>query len=114
MPVALWEISSRDERLLDRYEGYPTHYFKQDIPVQVEDKTVEAMVYVMDMNMDFNLPSKGYYQTVLEGYMDCGFDEETLNSAVLKCVRQYFEMDICEPQEEYEMDLFGAADGPTL
>ncbi len=114
VPVALWEISSRDERLLDRYEGYPTHYFKQDIPVQVEDKTVEAMVYVMDMNMDFNLPSKGYYQTVLEGYMDCGFDEETLNSAVMKSVRQYFEMDICEPQEEYEMDLFGAADGPTL
>ena len=33
VPVAVWEIKPQDERSLDRYEGYPSHYFKQDVPV---------------------------------------------------------------------------------
>ena len=35
VPVALWELQPRDEKLLDRYEGYPSHYFKQDLPVRM-------------------------------------------------------------------------------
>ena len=114
IPVALWEISPRDERSLDRYEGVPAHYFKQDIPVQTGGGTVDAMVYVMDLKMDFALPSKGYYQTVLEGYLDCGFDEETLNDALMKSVREYFETDIYGLEEEYDMDLFELGEGMTL
>ncbi len=113
VPAALWEISQKDEQALDRYEGVPTHYFKQVIPVQTDGGTLDAMVYVMDMNMDFGLPSKGYYQTVLEGYLDCGLDEETLNGAVMKSVQRYFEMDGYELEEEYDMDLFDM-EGLTL
>ena len=72
------------------------------------------MVYVMDLKMDFALPSKGYYQTVLEGYLDCGFDEETLNDALMKSVREYFETDIYGLEEEYDMDLFEMEGGLTL
>lgn len=36
VPVAVWEIQPRDEQSLDRYEGYPSHYFKQDVPVQLD------------------------------------------------------------------------------
>ena len=35
--VALWELQPRDEKLLDRYEGYPSHYFKQDLPVRMSN-----------------------------------------------------------------------------
>ena len=31
VPVAVWEIKPSDERALDYYEGYPSHYYKQDI-----------------------------------------------------------------------------------
>ena len=114
VPVALWEIGPRDEHSLDRYEGVPTHYFKQDIPVRTDGGTVDAMVYVMDLKMGFGLPSKGYYQTVLEGYLDCGLNEETLNNALMKSVREYFEMDIYGLEEEYDMDLFELGEGMTL
>ena len=33
VPVAVWEVSERDERYLDHYEGYPNFYYKKDIEV---------------------------------------------------------------------------------
>lgn len=36
VPVAVWEISEKNEQALDRYEGYPSHYFKQNVPVQLD------------------------------------------------------------------------------
>ena len=29
VPVAVWEVSSADEERLDRYEGYPTFYYRK-------------------------------------------------------------------------------------
>ena len=34
VPVVIWEVSESDEKALDRYEGYPTFYYKKDIKVQ--------------------------------------------------------------------------------
>lgn len=42
VPVAVWEIHPRDEMSLDRYEGYPSHYFKQDVPVQLDGKDLRC------------------------------------------------------------------------
>ena len=53
-PVLVWEISERDERNLDVYEGYPTLYYKQKVPIKVfrmdsgEPMLVHAMVYIMN------------------------------------------------------------------
>ena len=49
MPVAVWEISKRNEQALDRYEGYPSHYFKQDVPVQLDGKDVTAVAILAGM-----------------------------------------------------------------
>lgn len=84
VPAAVWEISERDEQSLDRYEGYPSHYFKQSIPVRLDGKEVSAMVYIMDLRMDFGLPSVYYYQTVREGYNDCKLDANLLDEAVVE------------------------------
>ena len=64
VPVAVWKIQPRDEASLDRYEGYPSHYFKQDISVRLDGEEVTGMVYIMNPKMDFGLPSPYYYQTV--------------------------------------------------
>lgn len=34
VPVVIWEVSESDEKALDRYEGYPTFYYKKDIEAQ--------------------------------------------------------------------------------
>lgn len=107
VPVAVWELQPRDERALDRYEGYPSHYFKQDIPVQLDGKEVVGMVYIMDLEMDHGLPSLAYYQTVQEGYEDCGLDVSVLERAVLDSAKPYFAEGI---RQSYQQSLFSEGD----
>lgn len=90
VPVAVWEIQLRDEISLDRYEGYPSHYFKQNVPVQLNGEEVNAMVYIMNLKMDFGLPSPYYYQTVYEGYNDCGLNTDVLNTAVKESAERFY------------------------
>ena len=50
VPVAVWEVSERDERNLDAYEGCPNFYYKTEIelPVKIlkngKIETVKAFV----------------------------------------------------------------------
>lgn len=90
VPVAVWEIQARDEMSLDRYEGYPSHYFKQNVPVQLDGEEVNAMVYIMNLKMGFGLPSPYYYQTVYEGYNDCGLNTDVLDKALADSATQFY------------------------
>lgn len=90
VPVAVWEISEKNEQALDRYEGYPSHYFKQNVPVQLDGEEVDAMVYIMNLKMDFGLPSPYYYGTVYEGYNDCGLDTDVLDKAVMESAMKFY------------------------
>ena len=90
VPVAVWEIQPKDELSLDRYEGYPSHYFKQDVPVQLDGEEVDAMVYIMNLKMNFGLPLPSYYHTVYEGYNDCGLDTDILDKAVGESAKYYY------------------------
>ena len=53
VPVAVWEVSTVDEERLDRYEGFPTFYYKKDMKITYTDirfrkkRTVNAFVYIM-------------------------------------------------------------------
>ena len=90
VPVAVWEIQPRDEMALDRYEGYPSHYFKQNVPVQLGGEEVGAMVSIMNLKRQFGMPSPHYYQTVLEGYHDCGLDTDVLDQAVKDSAQNFY------------------------
>lgn len=103
VPVAVWEISKQNEQALDRYEGYPSHYFKQNVPVKLDGTEVNAMVYIMNLKMNFGLPSPYYYGTVYEGYNDCGLDTDVLDKAVLESTTQYY---ASHRQQEPQQTLF--------
>ena len=90
VPVAVWETQPRDEMALDRYEGYPSHYFKQNVPVQLGGEEVSAMVYIMNLKRQFGMPSPHYYQAVLEGYHDCGLDTDVLDQAVKDSAQNFY------------------------
>ena len=92
VPVGVWEIGWMDERYLDRYEGYPSHYFKENVPVQMQDGSqVDGMVYIMNPKMKFGMPSTHYYKVVHQGYIDCGLDTHVLNEAVKTSAGSYYE-----------------------
>lgn len=84
VPILLWEISKRDERSLDRYEGWPTFYGKETMTFETDSGPVSAMVYVMTPGHRPGLPSAHYYETIAEGYQDCGFDRSVLDRAVMR------------------------------
>lgn len=90
LPVAIWQVSARDELQLDLYEDYPDLYSKQNftLPVQLvtsgEIQMLEVFAYIMSGRQEINLPSEQYYSTCLRGYADLGFDPAILKKAYAK------------------------------
>lgn len=87
VPVGVWMIQKKDEGQLDMYEGYHPkgycYYDKERISVKMDSgKSLTGMVYIMDKQMDFGMPTKSYYDIVRRGYIDCGFDTKVLDQAV--------------------------------
>lgn len=86
VPVLLWGIQPEDEKSLDRYEGYPNFYEKENMEIVLNGSTVSAMVYVMTPGHELGIPSKRYKTSIEEGYMDAGFDTDILQNAVDKTI----------------------------
>lgn len=110
VPVAVWDIKRSDEMRLDMYEGYPSHYFKADITVQLEDEQLTAMVYVMNPKMDHGLPSPQYYMTVYEGYRDCDLDTDALDRAVRESAQRFYSSFVRYIQEGVGFDEYDEED----
>ena len=92
VPVAVWEVSAENEDALDRYEGFPTFYYKRNMNINVKfkDGTVErraAFVYVMHEERPFGEPSQAYVDACREGYREFGFDERLIDKAVGRSVK---------------------------
>jgi gamma-glutamylcyclotransferase (GGCT)/AIG2-like uncharacterized protein YtfP len=84
VPVLLWEITEKCEKALDRYEGHPHLYRKKQLMVNLDGDELVAMAYVMNEGPPLAMPDAYYYATILDGYHDCGFDEQILKQAVIE------------------------------
>ena len=70
VPVGIWKISEKDERALDRYEGYPAFYGKETVKLRMSEGVREALVYIINPQAQPGIPSDRYVQTCREGYRD--------------------------------------------
>lgn len=84
VPVAVWEVTADDEISLDRYEGYPNFYYKKNMHITVNGKTVPAFVYIMHEDRKLGLPTLFYFKTCESGYKKFDFDRKILVEAYLK------------------------------
>ncbi len=72
VPVAVWEINDRDERNLDRYEGYPSYYNKERWLVHMNNGSeIEGMIYIMKMIRQ-SPPYSSYYKGIEDAYRKLG------------------------------------------
>jgi len=85
VPVLIWEIGPEDERRLDMYEGYPSHYGKSELVVETSNGKESIMVYVMRGGRNIGEPSSYYLETIKTGYLEAGFDVEYLLERVSYC-----------------------------
>ncbi len=70
---AIYEVSERDLRRLDRYEGYPESYKRISVRVFDEDGSpVEAVTYIKAGQLEETQPSKEYLSAIQQGYRDWG------------------------------------------
>ncbi len=89
VPVGVWEVTEEDIRRLDIYEGYPSFYYKTELPVVLktfkgEKRKVQALVYIMHEERPLGMPSMGYVRTCNEGYNAFGFKVQHLIKALDK------------------------------
>ena len=88
VPVAVWETTEADETALDRYEGFPTFYYKAEMELDIKGirtgriRHRNCYVYIMHEERKIGVPSYYYVDTCLEGYRAFGFDESYLWRAV--------------------------------
>lgn len=100
VPVLVWLCTQRDEDSLDRYEGFPTFYYKKTLPIEnvtplgkefadVIDAFLEkgekldaGMAYIMHEEREFGVPSGHYYNVLDDGYETFGFDRAILQKGL--------------------------------
>lgn len=76
VPVAVWEISAADEKRLDRYEGYPSYYIKEEWPVHMSDGSeITGMIYLMNLIRKFP-PQRRYYEGIADAYRALGLSRQ--------------------------------------
>jgi len=96
VPIGVWEVDAVDEEALDRYEGYPSFYYKKDIDVNLtlfdtgRKKKIKAFVYIMHEERPSGVPTRRYLATCLTGYDNFGFEPETLINAYNKSIRRCY------------------------
>lgn len=87
VPVAVWSVTEDDERRLDRYEGFPTFYYKKELRLPIigiksgKVRVRDTFVYIMHEERLLGTPSRSYMQTCLEGYTAFGFNPDHLVTA---------------------------------
>ena len=93
-PVGVWQITDRHEKSLDRYEGFPTFYHKQEFEVDLEPLRadfepgrIKAMAYIMDESRPVGTPTEWYVETCAIGYACFGLRKDPLLRAVSRARR---------------------------
>lgn len=87
VPVAVWSVTDEDEAALDRYEGFPTFYYKAEMKLPITGirsgkvRIRNTFVYIMHEERPLGLPRKDYLATCLQGYRSFGFDKKVLIQA---------------------------------
>ena len=87
VPVAVWSVTDQDELALDRYEGFPSFYYKKELELPITGiktgkvRRRKVFVYIMHEDRPFGVPRSFYMRTCAEGYRYFGFDLQTLLEA---------------------------------
>ena len=74
VPGAIWKITRKHEKILDRYEEFPNSYQKKYFYLSGK----KIMFYIMNKCF-IKKPPKSYVNTIKEGYKNCNIDIKYIN-----------------------------------
>ena len=68
---AIYEVSDRDLKRMDSYQGYPKNYTRLNVTVFDEDgEPIKAITYIKSGQSEEAPPSKEYLALIQQGYRD--------------------------------------------
>ncbi len=71
VPGAVYEISERDQRLLDREMGYPSERSRINaLVIDEEGESAKALVYINRRQSEETEPARDYLAGIQQGYRD--------------------------------------------
>lgn len=82
VPILLWNITPQNEKALDRYAGCPSLYRKKMMDIEIYNRVVSALFYVMVPGHAPGYPSWMYFDSLIANYLECGFDPALLGKAM--------------------------------
>lgn len=103
----LWKLTPECEQSLDIYEGYPRLYEKEDITVRAADgRKLTVMAYIMtgELWREPAIPSRSYYNGILEGYRQNGLPVPELETALKNVHDEVRQDQLFERMQQ--MDMF--------
>ena len=74
VPGAIWEITKKHEKILDRYEEFPNSYKKEYFYLNGK----KIMFYIMNKCF-IKKPPGSYINTIIEGNKNCNIDLNYIN-----------------------------------
>ena len=80
-----WQIDQNCLKALDRYEGYPRMYDRQDVQINLGPQTITAMVYIEPADQSGGRPSRAY----MDNRVIPGAKENGLPAEWIKKLEQY-------------------------
>ena len=81
VPVGLWQIDDMALSEIDQIEGYPTLYRRECVQFEFNNKTINALVYLLNDMTPYKLPAD-YVERLKIGYADFGFDFNIIEQAI--------------------------------
>ena len=79
VPGAIWKITKKHEKILDRYENFPNSYQKKHFYLNGK----RIMFYIMNKYF-IKKPPISYINTITEGYKNCNIDLNYTNRLIYK------------------------------
>ena len=71
VPGAVYELSERDLRLLDKHEGYPTLHNRMNVLIITEEGEADrAVTYIKREQSEETPPTREYLAVIQQGYRD--------------------------------------------
>ena len=74
VPGAIWKITKKHEKILDRYEEFPKSYQKKYFYLNGK----KIMFYIMNGSF-VKKPPRSYLNLIIEGYKNCNIDLKYIN-----------------------------------
>ena len=82
VPVLIWRLNKAGEKRLDKIEGYPNYYKKEIIEVNFNDKIINAMVYIMNEEIQEYEFSESYIERLVSYYDNLKIDLKYLEQFI--------------------------------